>query len=129
MKRFTDKGFTLLEVTVALAMVAVSLAAVLGSQSRGVSLAAEARFSTTASLLAQSVLARYETMESRSMISDSGGFDDDFPGYIWKAEVERVFIDEPPGAAGLLRRVEVTVAREEIKGFEYTLRRYLYVRK
>jgi general secretion pathway protein I len=126
MKTNPEKGFTLLEVMVALAMVAISLTAVLGSQSQGVSLAAEARFSTTAPLLAHSILARYETMDPRDMTDDSGDFGDDFPGYVWEAMLESPFFDDPPNVADHLRRVEVVVTREGISGLNYTLWRYLY---
>jgi prepilin-type N-terminal cleavage/methylation domain-containing protein len=47
-------GFTLLEVMVAMSIIAIALTAVLGSQSQSVSLASEAKFNTTAPLLAQS---------------------------------------------------------------------------
>jgi general secretion pathway protein I len=54
MMRKENRGFTLLEVMVAIALIAIALTAVLGSQSQSVSLAGEARFNTTATLLAQS---------------------------------------------------------------------------
>lgn len=127
MRVYTDKGFSLLEVMVALAMVAVALTAVLGSQSQGVSLAAEARFSTTAPLLAHSVLARYETVDPLDLRDDSGDFGDDFPGYLWQATVERAVFYEPPNVADHLRRVEVAVTREGMVGLNYRLWRYLYV--
>jgi len=127
MKKSLEKGFTLLEVMVALSMVAVALTAVIGSQSQGVSLAAEARFSTTASLLAHSILARYETMDPLDLMDGSGDFGDNFPGYTWQASLERPFFDDPPQVAEHLRRVEVIVSREDVVGLSYTLWRYLYL--
>ncbi|HDR15466.1 MAG TPA: prepilin-type N-terminal cleavage/methylation domain-containing protein [Desulfobacteraceae bacterium] len=127
MGNFPGKGFTLIEVMVALSMVAVALTAVLGSQSQGVSLAAEARFSTTASLLANSILARYETMDPRDLIDGSGDFGDEFPGYVWQASLERPYFDDPPNVADHLRRVEIVVTREGVVGLSYTLWRYLYL--
>ncbi len=121
------EGFTLLEVMVALAMVAIALTAVLGSQSQGVSLAAEARFSTTAPLLAHSILARYETMDPQELMDSSGNFGDDFPCYVWDVSIEKPFFHDPLNVADYLRRVEVVVAREGIAGLRYTLWRYLYV--
>jgi general secretion pathway protein I len=47
------RGFTLLEVMVALAVIAIGLTALLGSHSQSVSLATEAKFNTTVALLAQ----------------------------------------------------------------------------
>ena len=47
------EGFTLLEVMVAMAIIAIAMTAVLNSQSQSISLASEAKFSTTAALLAR----------------------------------------------------------------------------
>ncbi|MFO8089422.1 MAG: prepilin-type N-terminal cleavage/methylation domain-containing protein [Desulfatiglandaceae bacterium] len=127
MKNTFEKGFTLLEVMVALSMVAVALTAVIGSQSQGVSLAAEARFSTTASLLANSILARYETMDPLDLIDGSGDFGDDFPGYTWQASLERPFFEDPPNVADHLQRVEIIVTREGVVGLSYTLWGYIYL--
>ena len=77
-------GFTLLEVMVAMAIIAIALTAVLGSQSQSVSLASEARFNTTASLLARAKMAEMEAMEAEDLAFDSGDFGEDFPGYMWK---------------------------------------------
>ena len=52
-----DQGFTLLEVMVAMAIIAIAMTAVLNSQSQSISLASEAKFSTTATLLAQMKIA------------------------------------------------------------------------
>lgn len=113
----------------ALAIVAVALTAVLGSQSQGVSMAAEARFSTTAPLLAQSIMARYETMDVRDLMDGSGDFGDDFPGYVWNGSVENPFFDDPPNVSDHLRRVEVVITREGIPGWRYTLWQYLYLQE
>ena len=50
-------GFTLLEVMVAISILAIALVAVFGSQSQSLSLANEAKFNTTAPFLAQSKMA------------------------------------------------------------------------
>lgn len=127
MKNTFERGFTLLEVMVALAMVAVALTAVIGSQSQGVSLAAEARFSTTASLLANSIIAQYETMNPVDLVDGSGDFGESFPGYTWQASLDRPFFDDPPNVADHLRRVEVVVTREGVVGLSYTLWSYIYL--
>ena len=48
-------GFTLLEVMIAMAILAITLVAVYQSQSQSISMAGNSRFLTTASLLAQSL--------------------------------------------------------------------------
>jgi type II secretion system protein I len=83
----SHSGFTLLEVMVAVAIITMALVAALGSQSQSVSLASEAKFSTTAAFLAQGKMAEFETTDPEDLSSDSGDFGDDFPGYSWNAEV------------------------------------------
>jgi general secretion pathway protein I len=87
LKRHDISGFTLLEVMVAVAILAMALVAALGSQSQGISLANEAKFTTTAAFLAQAKMAEIEAIAPDELASDSGDFGEDFPGYNWKTEV------------------------------------------
>ena len=52
--RLPRRGFTLLEVMIAMAILSITLVAVFQSQSQSISMAGSSRFLTTASLLAQS---------------------------------------------------------------------------
>lgn len=83
-------GFTLLEVMIAMAILAISLVAVYQSQSQSVSMAANSRFLTTASLLAQSRMAALDAAPAREVVTGNGGFGDDFPDYLWQLEVTDV---------------------------------------
>ena len=83
-------GFTLLEVMIAMAILAISLVAVYQSQSQSVSMAANSRFLTTASLLAQSRMAALDAAVPREVVSGNGGFGDDFPDYLYQLEVTDV---------------------------------------
>ncbi len=85
-RSFHSDGFTLLEVMIAVAILAITLTVIYGSQSQSLSLAAEARFNTTATFLADIKLAELESgiME---LVDDSGEFED-FPGYSWKVEMQ-----------------------------------------
>ena len=83
-KNFEPAGFTLLEVMVAMAIIAIALTAVFGSQSQSLTLASEAKFSTTAAFLAQSKMAEIEAQKPEDLTSDSGDFGEDFPGYLWE---------------------------------------------
>jgi len=78
-------GFTLLEVMVAISMLAIALTTLFGSQSQSVSLAATAKFNVQAPLLAQLKLAEFTTNTDRPA-SDSGDFGDEFPGFQWQLE-------------------------------------------
>jgi general secretion pathway protein I len=79
-------GFTLLEVMVAVAILAVSLVVLFGSQSRSLSYATEAHFNTLVPMLAAS---KFAELESLGEIGESDGdFGEEFPGYSWQLEVE-----------------------------------------
>ena len=74
---------------IAVAIIAIALMAVLGSQTQGLSLAGESRFNRTAALLAQGKMAEMEAVKDQEDLnSDSGDFGDEFPGYTWQLRSE-----------------------------------------
>lgn len=97
------EGFTLLEVMIAMAILAIALVAVYQSQSQSVSMASDSRFLTTASLLAQSRMAEIDATATLQAINTDGDFGDAFPDYRWQMEIGNV--EEIP----LLRRIILTV--------------------
>lgn len=97
------KGFTLLEVMIAMAILAVALVAVYQSQSQSLLMASDSRFLTTASLLAQSRMAEIAMMDVPRANAADGDFGEDFPDFRWQMEVGNV--EEIP----LLRRITLTV--------------------
>ena len=119
-------GFTLLEVMVAMAIIAIALTAVLGSQSQSVSLASEAKFSTTAPLLAQSKMAQIEVVELKDLNDDSGDFGDDFPGYTWQLSVKNVVFEEPVNVAERLRQIDLKISWGDGELYQYSIRLYRY---
>jgi len=124
MKNDKCSGFTLLEVMVAIAIIAIALTAVLGSQSQSLSLASEAKFSTTAAFLAQGKMAEIEAEKVEDLASDSGDFGEDFPGYGWELSVNDVTFDEPEGVSDHLKQIDLTVSWEDHDEYEYRLRLY-----
>jgi len=100
-------GFTLLEVMIAMAIMAIALVAVYQSQSQSVSMASDSRFLTTASLLAQSRMAEIDA-DIRQAIAANGDFGEAFPDYRWQTEVGNV--EEIP----LLRRITLTVTNSRM---------------
>ncbi|MDP2268642.1 MAG: type II secretion system minor pseudopilin GspI [Deltaproteobacteria bacterium] len=117
------KGFTLLEVMIAMAILAISLVAVFRSQSQSVSMAGEARFLTTASLLAQGKMAAVESMKPQELIDGSGGFGDDFPDYLWRVEVKDT-------AFPYLKKIDVIVTNSiMVANNAYHLELYRVIRK
>ena len=124
--RKEDPGFTLLEVMVAIALIAIALTAVLGSQSQSVSLAGEARFNTTATLLAQSKMAQIELQDPEDLTADSGDFEEDFPGYTWHLSVSDVMLDRPENVSDHLKQVDLTISWGEDEQLQYALRVYRF---
>lgn len=110
-------GFTLLEVMIAMAILAIALVAVFSSQAQSISMVGDARLTTTAALLAQAKMAEYELDAPDALGSASGDFGEDFPDYEWRAEVG----DE----AALLRRIEITVTNTRLER-DNTYRLLLY---
>lgn len=121
-----DPGFTLLEVMVAIALIAIALTAVLGSQSQSVSLAGEARFNTTAALLARSKMAEIELQDPEDLTADSGDFSEDFPGYTWNVSVSNAMFDRPENVSDHLKQVDLTISWGEDEQFKYALRVYRF---
>ncbi len=119
-------GFTLLEVMVAMAIIAIALTAVLGSQSQSVSLASEAKFNTTAPLLAQSKIAEIEVAEQSDVAGGSGDFGEDFPGYTWELSVEDIVFEEPANVSDLLKRIDLKVSWGDEALYQYRLRLYRF---
>jgi len=118
-RRKQEAAFTLLEVMVAVAIIAISFAALLASQSQSLSVAALARFQAVASLLAKQKLAELEAEGFDNLNSGSGQFAEDFAEYHWQAEVNELSEDETgiKGSDGMLKLLELTVSRDEKETF------------
>ncbi len=119
-------GFTLLEVMVAMAIIAIALTAILGSQSQSVSLAGEARFYTTAAFLAQSKMAEIEAKKIEDLTSDSGDFGDDFPGYVWSVTVSNVMFGGLEDVSDHLKQIDLGVSWGKDEAYQYRLRLYRF---
>jgi general secretion pathway protein I len=112
---------------VAVAIIAIALVAVLGLQSQSVSLAGEAKFSTTAALLAQGKMAEMESEDQDDLTSDAGDFGEDFPGYRWDMKVSDVTLVEPEEVSDYLKQIDLTISWGEDGLYQYSLRLYRFV--
>lgn len=119
-----NKGFTLLEVMIAVALIAIALTTLLGSQSQSVSFANSAKFETMAALLAQSKMSEITVQEPDELRSDSGDFGDDYPGYAWEVNVSDIVIPGMDNISDYLKQVDLTVTWGV---FSYNVRLYHYV--
>jgi general secretion pathway protein I len=120
-------GFTLLEVMVALSIIAIVLVSLLISQSQGVSLLDETKFNTTAALLAQKKISEIEAKKDDDLTADSGDFGDDFPNYFWEINIQDVSFSGAEAFTKYLKQIDLVVYRGESKRDQYELRLYKFV--
>jgi general secretion pathway protein I len=112
---------------VAMSIIAIAMTAVLSSQSQSISLASEAKFSTTAALLAQGKMAETEWGNRLDLTSDSGDFEEDFPGYTWQVKVEDVSMDLPENVSNHLKEMTVIISWGEEGVYRYQLKAYRFL--
>ena len=84
------KGFTLLEIMVALAVLALALLALLTLRNRDVAMRAEARHLVTATALAQAKLEEVSRVQGARDQAQSGDAGEHYPGYTWRWSLEPV---------------------------------------
>jgi general secretion pathway protein I len=119
------QGFTLLEVMIAVSIIAISLVALFGSQSRSLTHATEAHFNIIAPMLASGKLAELKA-DNSAPNNDDGDFGDEFPGYTWEIETENANFDSPDVLGKLekpLTKVELTVLWSDTR-YSYVLTYY-----
>lgn len=119
-RRWSCRGFTLLEVTLALAIMAVAFTALSVLQGRNLTLAAEDRIITRATLASRDLLARIQS-GVLPLQNAEGEMGPDHPGLRWAIRV-----GEEGGSR--MRRVD-TLVFEEGSGPEKGLSFFLLVRK
>jgi general secretion pathway protein I len=118
-----DSGFTLLEVMVAISIIAIALVSVYRMHSQTITMNFAARFYTTAPMLAQLKIAELETKSGEDLANDSGDFGEDYSGFRWDVVVDDVESESLGSAAKDLKRIDVTVSFNNDE-FTYDLRTY-----
>ena len=121
----SDFGFTLLEIMVAVSIIAIVLVSIYKMQAQTISMNYEARFYATAPLLAQFKMTEQETKSLEDLTSDSGNFGDDFPGYSWSMAVDDVESEALGNTAKDLKKIDVTIFLNNDE-FTYSLRTYRF---
>jgi len=124
LRNCANKGFTLLEVMIAVALLAIALTTLLGSQSQSVSFANSAKFETIAALLAQSKMSEIAVQDKDELNSGSGDFGEDYPGYAWEVTVSDISIEGVENISDYLKQVDLTVTWGV---YNYNVRLYQYV--
>ena len=121
----SDFGFTLLEIMVAVSIIAIVLVSIYIMQAQTISMNYEARFYATAPLLAQFKMTEQETKSLEDLTSDSGNFGDDFPGYSWSMAVDDVESEALGDTAKDLKKIDVVIFLNNDE-FTYNLRTYRF---
>jgi general secretion pathway protein I len=109
--RASRSGFTLLEVMVALAILAIAITTLIGSQNQSIMAAAESDFSFQSSLLARQKMAEIIAAEDEPF-NDSGDFGENYPNMFWKLEVNEVDFSDYElleGTDEYLRRLDLLI--------------------
>jgi general secretion pathway protein I len=119
-------GFTLLEVMVAMAIMAIVLVSVYRMHAQTLAMNTANRFYTQAPMLAQGKLAQLATDSSKIIAGDSGDLGEKFPGYSWSVTVEEVSSEALGEVANDLKQIDLTVSYNE---YVYSVRTYRLMRE
>ena len=119
-------GFTLLEVMVAMAIMAIVLVSVYRMHAQTLAMNTANRFYTQAPMLAQGKLAQLATGSSEIIAGDSGDLGEKFPGYSWSVAVEEVSSEALGEVADDLKQIDLTVSYNE---YVYNVRTYRLMRE
>ncbi len=105
-------GFTLLEVLVAVAILAIALVAILKANVQSLDALTGTRETTTASLLAAGKLAEIEAAGAANWSELQGDFGEDYPGFTWEVESTVAELEGVIRVAVIVRRSGGVVGRE-----------------
>jgi general secretion pathway protein I len=120
-------GFTLLEIMVAISIIAIVLVTVYRLHAQTLSMNYSARFYATAPMLAQKKIAEIESEGQKDMADDSGDFGDEFPGYSWRVAVDNVESETLGNVAENLKKIDILVTLNKDE-FTYSVRNYKFLR-
>ncbi len=123
----SSTGFTLLEIMVAISIIAIVLVSIYKMHAQTISMNFISRFQTTAPLLAKKVLTEIETKPVDDLVDDSGDFGKEFAGYKWQVSVKEVESEALGEIAKDLKQIEVIVSLNEDEDV-YNIRLYKFFR-
>ncbi len=121
-------GFTLLEVMVAMAIMAIVLVSVYRMHAQTLAMTAATRFYTQAPLLAAGKLAQMEVNASEIIDGMSGDFGEAFAGYRYSVSTSDATVEALGETGRDLKRIDITVSYNDDE-YVYSLRTYGFVRE
>ena len=122
-----QRGFTLLEVMVALSIIAIVLVSVYRMHAQTVSMNNEVRFYSTAPMLAQIKMAEIESESQKNIGDDSGDFGDEFPDYRWNIVIDDVESTALGNIVKDLKKIDLRISSSNDE-FIYNVRAYKYLK-
>ncbi|MDM8515763.1 prepilin-type N-terminal cleavage/methylation domain-containing protein [Desulfobacterales bacterium HSG16] len=120
----SSRGFTLLEVMVSIALLAIVLTAIYRLHTQTIAMANATRFYTSAPLLLQSKIGHLQTLSFDSSSAGSGDFGDNFPEYFWKVRIDDVESEYLGDVADDLKKIMVEVSYGEDEALSYSTTMY-----
>jgi len=118
-----DFGFTLLEIMVAVSIIAIVLVSVYKMHAQTISMNYITQFYTTAPLLAQHKMAELTIKPLSELAEDAGDFGGDFPNYRWHVAVDDIESEALGQNADNLKKIDVAIALNNDES-TYSLRTY-----
>ena len=121
-----SRGFTLLEVLAAVAILSIVLVAVFRLHFQTTAMTGASKFYTLAPLLAQTKLAELDIAGIENALSEAGGFGEDHPGFRWRVETEEVLPTILQNGPGNMKKIDITVSLND-GDMIYRMRTYRFV--
>jgi general secretion pathway protein I len=117
-------GFTLLEVMVSVAIIAIVLVSIIRLQGQTISMNETIRFYTLAPMLAESKLAEI-ILAGDFDLSDSGDFGEDYPGYTWKTHMEDLELDVFESPLIKMKKIDIAIDLNDGE-LKFSLRHFVH---
>ena len=117
-------GFTLLEVMVSVAIIAIVLVSIIRLQGQTISMNETIRFYTLAPMLAESKLAEI-ILAGDFDLSDSGDFGEDYPGYTWKTHMEDLELDVFESPLIKIKKIDIAIDLNDGE-LKFSLRHFVH---
>lgn len=127
LRRPGSAGFSLFELLIAISLIALTCIILFGVQADNVDRAAEARFHTLASMLAQEKLVEFNLQDFADVADASGDFGPAYPDITWSSQVRLLSAEESglAGGSGWLKLVELSLRDSSGRPYAYSVRTVL----
>ena len=121
----SNKGFTLLEIMVTVAILAIVLVSIFDLHSQTLSMNIDTKFYASAPFLAQQKLTELELAQFEDISNDAGDFGEDYPGFTWKINVEKIQTEALSTSGMGFRKIAVHIGFNDDESV-YDLETYRY---